>query len=317
MRLAKTMLVSALAWFAVSSGADDAMSLDVLLERFGWDFETAEVTTEQVGDGLYALFGLGGNVAVSIGTDGVLIVDDQFPEMVPKMRAAIEALGRARGTGGEINYVINTHWHFDHAQGNLALGPAGTRILAHANARHDMARGGLINLVIAKVRQDPYPEEALPSITYTRRMQLHFNGQQIDLIHAGPAHTTGDTAVVFRGENAVHFGDVFVTTGYPFVDVDSGGDIDGMIEFCRTVLDELPEDAVVIPGHGQLADRAAVEAYVGMLETVRSRVAGLIDQGKTRDEVIAARVTAEFDETYGPESASLGFVDRVYTSLTK
>ena len=317
MHLAKTMFVSAVAWFAVSSGADEAMSLDELLERFGWDFETAEVTTERVGDGLYALFGLGGNVAVSIGTDGVLLVDDQFPEMVPKMRAAIEALGHAAGAGSGIDYVINTHWHFDHAQGNLALGPAGTRILAHANARDDMARGGLINLVIAKYRQEPYPEEALPAITYTRRMQLHFNGQQIDLIHAGPAHTTGDTAVIFRGQNAVHFGDVFVTTGYPFVDVDSGGDIDGMIEFCRAVLDELPEDAVVIPGHGRIANRAAVEAYVGMLETVRSRVADLIDQGNTRDEVIAAKVTAEFDETYGPESASLGFVDRVYASLTR
>ena len=313
----KTMFAAVLVWLTVSGAADDAMSLDELLERFGWRFDTVEVTTEQVGDGLHVLFGLGGNVAVSIGTDGVLIVDDQFPEMVPKIRAAIEALGGETGAGGEIDYVINTHWHFDHAHGNLALGPGGTRILAHANARDDMARGGLINLVIAKYRQEPYPEEALPTITYTGAMRLHFNGERIDLIHAGPAHTTGDTAVIFRGQNAVHFGDVFVTTGYPFVDVDSGGDIDGMIAFCRTVLDELPEDAVVIPGHGRITDRAAVEAYVAMLETVRSRVADLIDEGKTRDEVIAARVTADYDETYGLESASLGFVDRVYTSLTK
>ena len=316
MNATKTMIAAALVWLAGAVVADDAMALDELLERFGWDFDTAAVTTERVGEGLYALFGLGGNVAVSIGADGVLIVDDQFPEMVPKMRAAIEALGRETGAG-EIDYVINTHWHFDHAQGNLALGPAGTRILAHANARHDMARGGLINMVIAKYRQEPYPEDALPAITYTRRMGLQFNGEQIDLIHAGPAHTTGDTAVIFRGQNAVHFGDVFITTGYPFVDVDSGGDIDGMIEFCRTVLDELPEDAVVIPGHGRLADRAAVEAYVGMLETVRSRVADLIDQGKTREEVIAAKVTADYDDSYGLESASLGFVDRVYASLTR
>lgn len=304
-------------WLAVSSAANEPMSLDELLDRFGWDFETAEVVTEQVGDGLHVLFGLGGNVAVSVGMDGVLIVDDQFPEMVPKIRAAIEALGQETGAGSEIDYVINTHWHFDHAQGNLALGPGGTRILAHANARHDMAQGGLINLVIARYRQDPYPEEALPTITYKRGMRLHFNGEQIDLVHAGPAHTTGDTAVIFRKQNAVHFGDVFVTTGYPFVDVDSGGDIDGMIAFCRTVLDELPEDAVVIPGHGQITDRAAVEAYVDMLETVRSRVADLIDQGKTAEEVIAEKVTADFDETYGPESASLGFVDRVYASLTR
>lgn len=317
MHRTKTMFAAAFVWLAVSIAADDAMSLDDLLDRFGWDFETAEVVTEQVGDGLHVLFGLGGNIAVSIGTDGVLIVDDQFPEMVPKIRAAIEALGRETGAGSEIDYVINTHWHFDHAQGNLTLGPGGTRILAHANARHDMAQGGLINLVIARYRQEPYPEEALPTITYTRGMRLHFNGEQIDLIHAGPAHTTGDTAVIFRGQNAVHFGDVFVTTGYPFVDVDSGGDIDGMIAFCRTVLDELPEDAVVIPGHGRITDRAAVEAYVGMLEAVRSRVADLIAEGKTKEQVIAAKVTAEFDETYGPESASLGFVDRVYASLTR
>ena len=312
----KTVIAAALVWLAVGGAADNAMSLDELLERFGWDFETAEVTTEQVGEGLYALFGLGGNIAVSIGTDGVLIVDDQFPEMVPKIRAAIEALGRETGAGSAIDYVVNTHWHFDHAQGNLALGPAGTRILAHANARRDMARGGLINLVIARYRQEPYPEEALPAITYARRMRLHFNGEQIDLIHAGPAHTTGDTAVIFRGHNAVHFGDVFVTTGYPFVDVDSGGDIDGMIAFCRTVLAELHEDAVVIPGHGPITDRAAVVAYVTMLETVRSRVADLIAEGKTKEEVIAEKVTADFDETYGLESASLGFIDRVYTSLT-
>ena len=312
----KTVIAAALVWLAVGGAADNTMSLDELLERFGWDFATAEVTTEQVGEGLYALFGLGGNIAVSIGTDGVLIVDDQFPEMVPKIRAAIEALGRETGAGSAIDYVVNTHWHFDHAQGNLALGPAGTRILAHANARRDMARGGLINLVIARYRQEPYPAAALPAITYARRMRLHFNGERIDLIHAGPAHTTGDTAVIFRGQNAVHFGDVFVTTGYPFIDVDSGGDIDGMIAFCRTVLAELHEDAVVIPGHGAITDRSAVVAYVTMLEAVRSRVAALIAEGRTREEVIAEKVTADFDETYGLESASLGFIDRVYTSLT-
>ena len=313
----KTMIAAVSVWLAAGIAADDAMSRDELLERFGWDLATAEVTTEQVGEGLHVMFGVGGNIAVSIGADGVLIVDDQFPEMVPKMRAAIEALGRETGTGSEIDYVVNTHWHFDHAQGNLVLGPAGARILAHANARRDMARGGLINLVIARYRQEPYPEEALPTLTYARRMQLHFNGEQIDLIHSGPAHTTGDTAVIFQGHNAVHFGDVFVTTGYPFIDVDSGGDIDGMIAFCRAVLAELHEDAVVIPGHGPITDRATVVAYVIMLKTVRSRVADLIAEGKTTEEVIAEKVTADFDETYGLESASLGFIDRVYTSLTR
>ena len=197
------------------AAADDVMTLDELLAGFGWDFETAEIRTEKVTDNLYVLFGLGGNIGVSIGEDGVLIVDDQFPEMIPKVNAAIEAIG-----GGSIDYAVNTHWHFDHAEGNLALGPAGTKIVAHKNAREDMAKGGIINMVAAKYGQPPYPEDALPVITYEDRMRLHFNGEQIDLVHAGPAHTTGDTAVIFRNQKAVHFGDVFNMLGYPFIDAD-------------------------------------------------------------------------------------------------
>ena len=295
-----------------AAAADDVMTLDELLAGFGWDFETAEIRTEKVADGLYVLFGLGGNIGVSIGEDGVLIVDDQFPEMIPKVNAAIEALG-----GGAVDYAVNTHWHFDHAEGNLALGPAGTKIVAHRNAREDMARGGVINMVAARYGQQPYPEDALPVITFEDRMRLHYNGDQIDLVHAGPAHTTGDTAVIFRKHKAVHFGDVFNNLGYPFVDVDSGGDINGMIAFCQAILDELPQDAIVIPGHGEIVDYAALEAYIAMLTTVRDRVAAGIAEGKSLEEVEASNPTAGFEERYGDVSASLGFVNRVYTSLTK
>ena len=295
-----------------AAAADDVMTLDELLAGFGWDFETAEIRTEKVADGLYVLFGLGGNIGVSIGEDGVLIVDDQFPEMIPKVNAAIEALG-----GGAVDYAVNTHWHFDHAEGNLALGPAGTKIVAHRNAREDMARGGVINMVAARCGQQPYPEDALPVITFEDRMRLHYNGDQIDLVHAGPAHTTGDTAVIFRKHKAVHFGDVFNNLGYPFVDVDSGGDINGMIAFCQAILDELPQDAIVIPGHGEIVDYAALEAYIAMLTTVRDRVAAGIAEGKSLEEVEASNPTAGFEERYGDVSASLGFVNRVYTSLTK
>ena len=294
------------------AAADDVMTLDELLAGFGWDFETAEIRTEKVADGLYVLFGIGGNIGVSIGEDGVLIVDDQFPEMIPKVNAAIEALG-----GGAIDYAVNTHWHFDHAEGNLALGPAGTKIVAHQNAREDMAQGGIINLVSAKYGQQPYPEDALPVITFEDRMRLHYNGDQIDLVHAGPAHTTGDTAVIFRKHKAVHFGDVFNNLGYPFVDVDSGGDINGMIAFCQAILDELPPDAIVIPGHGEIVDYAALEAYIAMLTTVRDRVAAGIAEGKSLEEVEASNPTAGFEERYGDVSTSLGFINRVYTSLTK
>ena len=313
MKHIRRTLVGLFAGLALSvSAADDVMTLDELLAGFGWDFDTAEIRTEQVADGLYVLFGIGGNIGVSIGEDGVLIVDDQFPEMIPKVNAAIEALG-----GGSVDYAVNTHWHFDHAEGNLALGPAGTKIVAHQNAREDMAKGGIINMVSAKYDQQPYPEDALPVITFEDRMRLHYNGDQIDLVHAGPAHTTGDTAVIFRKHKAVHFGDVFNNLGYPFVDVDSGGDINGMIAFCQAILDELPQDAIVIPGHGEVVDYAALEAYIAMLTTVRDRVAAGIAEGKSLEEVEASNPTAGFEERYGDVAASLGFINRVYTSLTK
>lgn len=306
-------MLLALAWgLAQPAAADEPLELDALLANFGWDLASAEIRSQELDEGLYVLYGLGGNIAVSIGEDGVLVVDDQFPELVPRVKAAIAALG-----GGPIDYAINTHWHFDHAEGNRVLGPAGTTLVAHANARRDLASGGLVNLVVARYLQRAYPPDALPTITYDERMQLHYNGGRIDLIHAGPAHTTGDTAVVFRRHGAVHLGDVFNHAGYPFIDVDSGGDVDGVIAFCRAILAELPERAIVIPGHGEVTDRAALEAYVTMLETVRGRVDALIAEGSTLEEAIAARPTADFDATYGEESKSLGFVNRVYTSLKK
>ena len=313
MKKIRRILIGALAGLGLSvAAADDVMTLDQLLAVFEWNFDTAEIETQQVGDGLYVLFGLGGNIAVSIGADGVLIVDDQFPEMIPKVNAAIEALG-----GGSVDYAVNTHWHFDHAEGNLALGPAGTKIVAHSNARADMAQGGIINLVAMQYGQPAYPADALPTITFDDRMQFHYNGEQIDLVHAGPAHTTGDTAVIFGNHKAVHFGDVFNNTGYPFIDADSGGEINGMIAFCQAILDELPKDAIVIPGHGEITDYATLEAYIAMLTTVRDRVAAGIAEGKSLEEVEAGNPTAGFEEAYGDVAASLGFVNRVYTSLTK
>ena len=306
----KLLIALLLVLVATPVAADDELSLDELLSRFGWDFDTAEIRTEKVRDGFYVLFGIGGNIAVSIGDQGVLIVDDQFPQLMPKIEAAIAEIG---GVG--VDFAINTHWHFDHAEGNLALGPAGTWIVSHVNSRKMMGRSNLINMVETKYRQQAYPEKALPVIAYEDRMQLHFNGEQIDLLNPGPAHTTGDTAVIFRKSNAVHMGDVFNNTGYPFIDVDNGGEIDGMIAFCRAVLEELPADATVVPGHGEITDVPAFERYVEMLQTVRDRVAGMIEEGKSLEEVVAAKPTHDLDATFGDASASLGFVDRVYTSL--
>lgn len=318
MRTNPKLAIAALAVFigayghAQQADAAEPLNLEQLLEQFNWDFDTAEVTTQKVGDGLYVLFGVGGNIAASIGEDGVLIVDNMFPEMIPKVEAAIAGLG-----GGAIDFTINTHWHFDHAEGNLALGPAGTWIVAHQNSAAMMAKTNILNLVITRYRQEAYPPAARPAISFDDRMRLYFNGEEVDVVHAGPAHTAGDAAVIFRGHNAVHFGDVFNNAGYPFIDVDSGGGIDGMIAFCQTVLDEVGPNATIIPGHGEVTDSATLQRYIDMLKTARARVAERIAEGKSLEEIVAARLTADFDETYGPEIQSLGFVNRIYTSLTR
>ena len=312
----KKSIVAAIALAAALCAAQEAeqdpLNLDQLLEQFNWNFEASEITTQQVAEGLYVLFGVGGNIAVSIGEDGVLIVDDMFPEMIPKVEAAIRELG-----GGKVDYAINTHWHFDHAEGNLALGPAGTAIVAHQNSAEMMAKTNILNLVVTRYRQEAYPPAARPSISFDDRMRLYFNGDEIDVVHAGPAHTAGDAAVIFRKHNAVHLGDVFNNTGYPFIDADSGGGINGMIAFCQAILDEVGANGIVIPGHGEVTDGEALQRYIDMLATVRDRVAAMIAAGDDLNAVAAAKPTADFDQSFGDVMASLGFVNRVYTSLKR
>ena len=301
------MLASLFGWS--TAHADNLLDRDEIAAAFGWDFETAEIQAEEVRDGLYVLFGLGGNIAASIGEDGVLIVDDQFPQIMPKIEAKIAELG-----GGAIDFAINTHWHFDHADGNLALGPKGVWLVSQANSRAMMTGDHIIDLVAMQYRQQAYPENARPAITYDDEMQFHFNGERIDLLHFGPAHTTGDTVVIFRGANAVHFGDVFNNTGYPFIDAGNGGDLDGMIEFCKAALAEIDENTVVIPGHGALSNYQGLVDYIDMLQTVRDRIVNLIAEGADLEAVIAAKPTADLDERYGDPTL---MVNRSYTSLMR
>jgi glyoxylase-like metal-dependent hydrolase (beta-lactamase superfamily II) len=279
------------------------------------DFSAARIVTEKIRDGFYVMFGVGedvvaGNMGVSIGPQGVLVVDDQFPEMVPKYKAAIAELGGA----DEIAFAINTHWHFDHADGNKALGPEGTWFVAQENSRQMLLKDNLINGVSFQRDQPAYPPEALPVVTYDRSMRLHFNGQRIDLLHFGPAHTTGDTAVIFREHDVVHLGDVFNMSGYPFIDADNGGSLSGIIDFCSGVLEEIEPGTVVIPGHGPVSDYQGLADYVMMLRTIRDRIASLISTGASLEQVIAARPTAEWDEERGDPAR---LIDRAYASLAR
>ena len=303
------LLALGLALAASTSVAHDTLTLDELSEVFGWDMDNVEVTSESVTDSLHVLFGVGGNIAVSIGDDGVLIVDDQFPAVMKKIERAIRRLG-----GRDIDFAINTHWHFDHADGNLSLGPKGTWLVSQKNSRDMMTGDHIINLVDVKYEQKAYPEDARPHLTYNDRMQMHFNGQQIDLVHTGPAHTSGDTAVIFRGDNAVHLGDVFNNTGYPFIDADNGGDLSGMIAFCQAVLDEIDETTKVIPGHGPVTDYKTLADYIYMLDTMRWRIGAMIKSGKSLEEIVAAEPSADFDERYGTPGM---FLNRAYTSLKR
>jgi glyoxylase-like metal-dependent hydrolase (beta-lactamase superfamily II) len=303
------LLAAALLVPAGAYAHDKPLSLNELLAEFEWDFDTAEIRTEKVTDGLYVLFGLGGNIGVSIGAQGVLIVDDQFPQMISKIGDAIRAIG-----GGGVDFAINTHWHFDHAEGNLALGPAGTWLVSQANSRRMMLDDHLIDLVTSSYEQKAYPTSALPAITYDDTMQFHFNDETIELLHPGPAHTTGDTAVIFRGSNAVPLGDVFNRSGYPFIDAGNGGDLRGMIDFCQAVLDAIDETTVVIPGHGEISDYAGLQAYIDMLEDMHQTIGKMVKRGKSLEEVVAANPTAKYDAENGD---STNFVNRAYTSLQR
>jgi len=201
----------------------------------------------------------------------------------------------------------------DHAEGNLKLGPAGTWLVAHENSREMMKSDHMINLVAFAYGQTAYPESAWPDITYSQDMQFHLNGQTITLLHFGPAHTTGDTAVIFEGSNAVHLGDVYNNSGYPFIDAGNGGSLDGVIEFCSQVLARLNPSTIVIPGHGPVADYLALQDYVAMLSTIRARMVALIQDGASLDAVYAAKPTSEFDEKMGDPA---NFINRAYMSLT-
>lgn len=303
-RIAATLLTL---FLTVTTSAHEYRTLEDFIAAT--DFDSVEVTSERVGAGLFVLFGSGGNVAVTIGAQGVLMVDSQFNPMIPKLKATIVDLG-----GGEIDFTINTHWHFDHVGGNPFLGREGTWFVSQSNSRRMMTGEHVIDTVTATpMLQPPYVGDSMPIISFENQMQFHFNGNTIDLLHFGPAHTTGDTAVFFREANVVHMGDVF-NASYPFIDAGNGGDIEGMARFCSKVLKRLNDDSVVVPGHGPVMGYEEFANYVDMLETVASRIDAMIDAGMSLEDVIAANPTVGFDEQYGDPGR---FIDRAYMSLSR
>lgn len=251
------------------------------------DFSQVQVTTTPVRGSIYMLQGSGGNIGVSIGDDGTFIVDDQFAPLTEKIQAAIRAL-----TPNPVEFVINSHWHYDHTGGNENFGRAGALIVSQDNSRQRMETRQVVSL--NGTVQEPYSAEGLPTITFHDTMRFYYNGDLIDIVHYGPAHTDGDAAVYFRDTNVMHTGDVFVRYGLPFIDNPNGGSIDGMIDFTWQLAGMIDDDTIVIPGHGQLSKRSDLLAYRDMLITLRDRIRSQMAQGRSADQIVAASPTEGF-----------------------
>jgi cyclase len=274
------------------------------------DFSQVRVESQKLADGVYMLTGQGGNIGVSAGEDGVILIDDQFAPLVPKIREAV-----ARLSAEPIRFVINTHWHGDHTGGNEELGKAGSVVVAHGNVRRRLS---VEQVRDAGRRTPPAPPAALPIVTFDRAVTLHYNGDDLEVMHVPNAHTDGDAIIRFRKANVVHMGDVFFNYRYPFIDGGSGGSISGVISAVDAVLATLDDRTRVIPGHGPLATKAELAAYRDMLSTVRDRIARLIEAGKTQDEVVASRPTREFDEKWASGTTRPdAWVAQVYAGMRR
>jgi glyoxylase-like metal-dependent hydrolase (beta-lactamase superfamily II) len=257
------------------------------------DFSKVEIKTEKVTEGLYVLFGSGGNIGLSVGKSGTFVIDDQFAPLTDKILAAIHAI-----TPDSVRFVVNTHWHFDHTGGNENLGKAGALLVAHESVRRRMSTDQFMALFDRKVPASP--EAALPVVTFSDAITFHWNGDEIRVYHVPPAHTDTDSIVQFVKADVVHMGDLY-NGKYPFIDTSSGGAVDGLISAADRALAGTGPATRFIPGHGPVGTRADLQGYRDMLKTLRDRVAALKAAGKTRDEVAAAKVTADHDARWATD----------------
>ncbi|MEL6869057.1 MAG: MBL fold metallo-hydrolase [Pseudomonadota bacterium] len=270
------------------------------------------IDAQPVAGDVYMLTGRGGNIGLYAGDDVTFIVDDQFAPLTERIVAAI-----AETTDRPLDYVLNTHWHYDHTGGNENLGKAGIVILAHDNVHRRMQAGQTIEAFNRVV--PPAPQDALPTITFDNTLTLHADDETIRGIHVRHAHTDGDTLVYFENANVIHMGDTFFNGLYPFIDLSSGGSIDGIIAAGEKALTVGDAETKIIPGHGPLASKQDLKDYLAALKPIRASVAKLIADGKTLEEVVAAKPTAPFDATanrrgfLSPEQ----FTTTVFSSLSR
>jgi cyclase len=269
------------------------------------DFSKVEIKAEMLAPGVAVLFGAGGNIGVSYGPDGTVLIDDQFAPLTPKIQDAVAKLGAS-----PVKFLINTHWHGDHSGGNENLGKAGAIIMAHDNVRTRMAAGST-----AGTRPvPPAPPVALPVVTYEQGLKLHLNGDEIRTVHSGGGHTDGDSIVVWRNANVVHMGDLFLNGGLPYIDLNSGGNVLHLLATIEKAIPLTNAQTKIIPGHGPMADRAKLIGWRDMLVEVIGVVRAGKKAKKTLAQIQAMKPAAKWEVPDGFIKGD-AFVEAVFKSL--
>ena len=273
------------------------------------DFSKVEIKTTDLGDKLYMLEGQGGNITVAVAKDGIIMVDGEFAPLHDKIKAAISTVSNQ-----PIKYLINTHFHGDHTGGNAPFAKDGAIVVAEVNVKKRLATGTTNGLTGEKT--PAAPQDALPAKTYTGNFKLRLQSRVADLKHAPNAHTDGDTYVWFKTANVLSTGDTFTNGRYPNIDFANGGNIKGMIAATGAYLKLANDKSRIVPGHGPIADKAALTQYRTMLVTAHDRMEKLVKESKSEDQVVAAKPFADLDAKWAPtELASTNFIRVVYHSL--
>jgi glyoxylase-like metal-dependent hydrolase (beta-lactamase superfamily II) len=273
------------------------------------DFSKVEVTATKVNGNVYMLQGSGGNIGVSVGPDGILIVDDQFAPLADKIRAALKTLGE-----GKLRFILNTHWHGDHTGGNVAFGPEAP-IIAHDNVRKRMSTEQKSEFF--KSTTPASPKEALPVITFDQSVGIHFNGEEIRAIHFPHGHTDGDSVIFFSSSNVVHLGDDFFAGSFPYVDFEHGGSVEGLAKNIAELIPKIPAGAKLIPGHGPISTIDDLKTYHHMLLTTTDIVRKKIAAKKTLDEIKKEGLPAEWNSWGAGFIKTEMWLELVYLSLTQ